>query len=336
MNSLWIFRTNMTNLEDYHQYTTLEDFKQKCWDFYILMGIWLLENKVFDECIVWRLSKKERPDITFKVCKRYFTQKFVKDFSNCFHFKSPQMTFFRGGFVQYDNIVRSNPYFFGKKLYLGASSRITPTYKGKYDKILVECNTDLKNIKKSIPFLKTSNPNIFKPIDKKIMYDICIPANFSQMKYKGLDFLFCQISKSKILSKLKIISVGNQEKHGRKIANKYGLSNITFSGYVDRFKLNEILNQSRFGIVASDQKDGCPRTSTEILCSGTPLLVRNTTRLLKYYLDLPYVISFDDKNLEKIYIESNEKYDEIKKKISDDSNSLSMDTICNLNLKYWS
>ena len=56
MKVMWLFRSNIRELEYYHQFTSLEEFKEKCHDFYILQGICYLENDYLDEFIVWRLS----------------------------------------------------------------------------------------------------------------------------------------------------------------------------------------------------------------------------------------------------------------------------------------
>ena len=50
------------------------------------------------------------------------------------------------------------------------------------------------------------------------------------------------------------------------------------------------LNHSKFGLNFSNRLDGCPRVSTEILMSGTPLLVSEQTRLLNYYKKLGVVV----------------------------------------------
>jgi glycosyltransferase involved in cell wall biosynthesis len=82
---------------------------------------------------------------------------------------------------------------------------------------------------------------------------------------------------------MKIVHCGNKPEVGEKMAKDRGLKNIHFMGWVDREKLNEILNRSFFGLNMSNQNDGCPRVSTEILMSGTPLIVRDTVRLLPFF-----------------------------------------------------
>ena len=75
MKSLYIFRTNLKNLEYYHKFKDLEIFKNECHDFYLLMGIFFLENNKFDEVIIWRLSDQNIPDIIFNVNGKNFIQR---------------------------------------------------------------------------------------------------------------------------------------------------------------------------------------------------------------------------------------------------------------------
>ena len=87
------------------------------------------------------------------------------------------MSFFRGGFKEYSNVIKKNKTFFGTSLYLGASNRMVPNYNDEYDLILLESEIDInkcKNNNKIIPFYKTTNPFIFKDLKiKNKKYDIC-------------------------------------------------------------------------------------------------------------------------------------------------------------------
>lgn len=91
------------------------------------------------------------------------------------------------------------------------------------------------------------------------------------------------------------------------------MENIEFVGKKNRHELNEYINYSKFGLVTSNLIDGCPRISTEILATGTPLLIRNLTRLLNYY-KLKSIRIFDDSNLEKVFMKSFNKYEELRQK----------------------
>ena len=332
----YLFRSDLKILENYHQYNNLKDFKKNCWDFYLIMLLNLLENDYFDEVVIWRLFDKKKDDIVFNLPgKKRFIQRWVKSLDKVFNYPSPEISLFRGGFKIYDDITKKNPKFFGSKLYLGANGpRRYPIYGGIYDKILVEDERDIK--KKCFPFYKIGVPNIFKPLYLEKKWDICFPANSTQIKYKGQEYFIQQIAKSKFLKSLKIVSVGNKPDIIRKLCRNYKITNIECLDRVSRIELNRILNMSKFGVVSSNNRDGTPRISTEILRSGTPLLIRKQTRLLKYYRQLDYVKTFDDDKFKHVYREADSKYEELRQKNLDGlNNELSLDTVMNLNLKLW-
>jgi len=328
MRTFYIFRTNLKILENYHAYDDIISFKKNCWDFYLLMGLYYLEKGYFDKVVVWRLLDETKNDIIFKIDNnRQFIQRWVNNFEEVFNYPKTHITFFRGGFPEYCNLTKKNPEFFGLKLYLGASKRFKPVYGGIYDLILVESDNELK-IKNSLPFYKTANPYIFKPlnnIEKK--YDLCWIVNFSQITQKGQEYFIEKINKSNFLSNLKIIHIGNNPEIGKKLCEKFKINNIEFTDHIDRNKINYYLNCSKFGIVTSNKKDGSPRTSTEILCSGIPLFIREETRLLNYYKNNFNVITFNDNNIEEI----------IKKNISIKFNKklIPFEDICDKNLYEW-
>jgi len=336
MNVIWLFRTNIKSLEYYHEIKDLKTFKEKCHDFYLLMLIYYLEVGYFKEAVVWRLSKTDIPEIVFKLDNgSIFIQRWVRRFSEVFLYKKPYISFFRGGFPEYDEITKINKKFFGKKLYLGAGQRIYPRYGGKYDLILIEDERDLSKKYNCIPFFKTANDKIFFPLKNvKKEYDICWPSNFSQHTYKGQELFMRLISFSDFLKSLKIIHLGNEPKRGEKIAEKYGIKNIEFVGWVDKPTLNIYLNKSKFGLNVSNLKDGCPRVSTEILMSGIPLLLLDTVRCLKFYRKKEFVINFNEKNIVEIFHKSFSEYNE---KFKDKNiGGISISNISEMNYKLWS
>ncbi|MGD2072473.1 MAG: glycosyltransferase [Candidatus Thorarchaeota archaeon] len=336
MRSFWLFRTNLKALEYYHQYKDLETFEKNCHDFYLLQGLWFLRNDYFDEVIIWRLSKKDIPPTIFNVNGKKFSQIWVKSFEQTLEYPKPKISFWRGGFPEYDRVTKAHPKFFGKKLYLGAGRRITPQWGGKYSALLMEDEKDFKKGYKCLPFYKTASPEIFKPPSFSYLdYDICWPCNFKQITQKGQEFFIRSIGKSKKLKQLRIVHCGNSPKAGKTLCKKYGVKNIEFMGSLERLKLNEVLNKSKFGIVTSNRNDGCPRILTEILMSGTPLLVRNKTRFLEYYKGRG-VIVFNDENITNkiIYAIEDRKqhYFDIKAAIK---NELSFSSICEKNINLW-
>lgn len=335
MKRIWLFRSDITNLEYYHKYLTLEEFQNKCHDFYLMMLIWYLKNDYFDEAIVWRLTKNKKDDIIFDINGKKFIQRWVQNLSETFKYQSPDISFFRGGFKIYDDVTKKKPNHYGIKLYLGAGKRVYPQYGGIYDKILLEDKGDRNPKFSSNLFYKTASPAIFHPLKKKIKYDICWPCNFTQIRYKGQEFFISKIAQSNFLRSLKIVHAGNKPEAGKKLCKKYNVNNIDFRGWLERPALNNLLNKSKFGINLSNRVDGCPRISTEILMAGTPMLLRNKTRLLDYYKQKGVVL-FDDTNLEGMIQHAMKHHLSYKEQTLEAiNNELSFGAMCKLNIKEW-
>lgn len=337
MKIFWLFRSNIKHLEYYHQYENLEEFEKNCHDFYMLMPIWLLRNNEFDTVVVWRLSKNPIKEINFSVGDKMYSQRWVRNFSEVFNYPKAAMSLFRGGFQEYDKVTKAKPDHFGKKLYLGTGKRIYSQWGGKYDVYLQEDKQDFHPEKMCLPFYKTAAPNIFFPHNSRDvdLNDICWPCNFAQLRHKGQEDFIRMVSQSKFLRSLKIIHCGNKAGVGKKICEKYKVTNIKFYGEVDRKTLNDLLNHSKFGLCMSNRVDGCPRVVTEILMSGTPLILRNQTRLLDYYKKNG-VVEVNDNNLEERVKWALSEYDNFKRQTQYAIDHLiSFDKVCQKNISRW-
>lgn len=335
MRSFWLFRSDLIDLEYYHQYKDLQTFEKNCHDYYMLLPLWLLRNNFFDEVIVWRLTKKPIDDIIFDINGKKYIQKWVNNFNQTLSFPSPDISFWRGGFKKYDIITRQHPKHFGLKLYLGAGRRILPQWKGIYDIFLMEDERDFIKGKKCIPFYKTASPSIFHPLETEIKWDICWPCNFTQIKYKGQEEFIRAISYKPELKQYKIVHCGNKPEVGKSLCKRYGVDNIKFIGHVDRPRLNKILNQSKFGLNLSNLLDGCPRVSTEIMMSGTPLVIKDTVRLLDYFKQ-GGTIEINKASIVTRFEKAFKNYEAIKKQVLKyRENIFSFNEICKKNIEIW-
>ncbi len=335
MKSFWLFRSNIRNLEYYHKFKDLETFETKCHDYYMLFPIWLLRNNYFDEVVIWRLANKVRPDIIFDINGKKFIQRWVRNFVQILKYPSPEISLFRGGFREYDNITKLHPEHLGTKLYLGTGRRTYPLYGGNYDCILQEDEQDFRPGHKCIPFYKTASPYIFKNDNLDIKWDICWPCNFSQIRYKGQEEFIKTISKYPSLQKLRIVHCGNKPEAGQKMCKKYGVNNIEFLGWQTREDLCNILNQSKFGLCMSNRQDGCPRIITEILMTKTPMILSEKTRLLPLYKKNG-VVEVNEKNIEKKILWAMENQSDLKFQVMHViNNMISFDKICKKNIEMW-
>ena len=112
------------------------------------------------------------------------------------------------------------------------------------------------------------------------------------------------------------------------------MNNIEFLGHMSRLEVNKILNESKFGIVNSNRTDGCPRVITEVLTTGTPLFINDSTRVLSYYKKYG-VIEFSDVDLTKKIIEGFKNYNQIKEDLINNLDRFEMNKICEMNNKNW-
>ncbi len=333
MRIFYLWRSNLRQLEYYHKYKDLETFENNCHDYWLLFPLELLKNNVLDEVIIWRLNPKQKQkDIIFDINGKKFIQRWVDNFEECLKYPKPNISFFRGGFPEYDRLVNKNPKHLGMKLYTGTGRRILPQYGGKYNYCLMEDYRDIKN-SKHLPFYKTASNKIFKPINELIpVYDIFWMANFEQHRYKGQEFFIKKISKSKYLKSLKIIHLGNKSNMGKKMCQKHKVRNIEFLGWKERPEINKLICKSKFGIVTSNNQDGCPRVITEILCTTTPVIVRHSTRLLSWY---DGIIKFNDESIEGTIKYAFDRYLNYKYDLIENHEKLSIKNIAMMNWSIW-
>lgn len=339
MKTLWLFRSDIKHLEYYHQYKDKESFEKNCHDFYLLMCIYYLKKGYFDEVIIWRVSDNPPAPISFDYNGRKFHQLWVRNLGQTTKYPSPDISFWRGGFQIYDNVTKTNPKHFGKKIYLGAGKRRTPQWGGKYDLFLMEDERDYVKGMKCGPFYKTASPEIFRPPStlQKPEYDICWPCNFKQITQKGQEWFIQHVASDIRLKNLKIVHCGNGPGVGKKLCQKYGVDNIEFMGSLDRPVLNVILNRSKAGIVTSNKKDGCPRVLTEIIMSGTPLLVRDITHFLGEYKKSELgVVEYGQGNIAEKIVDVRNNWLDYKMRISKAiEGEFSFENTCEKNLEIW-
>ena len=338
MKRFWLFRSNIRNLEYYHEFKDLETFEKKCHDFYMLFPIWLLRNNHFDEVVIWRLGDYVRDDIIFNVNGKKFIQRWVRNFTQTLKYSPPEMSLWRGGFKEYDNITSLHPEHFGLKLYLGTGQRTYPQYGGEYDVILQEDEADFKKGFNCLPFYKTASPHIFNQRNNvifNIYWDICWPCNFTQIRYKGQEEFIKTIKKYPSLQKLKIVHCGNKPEVGKKMCKKYGVKNIEFLGWKTREELCKVLNSSMFGLCMSNRNDGCPRVATEILMTETPMIISEKTRLLSLYKKRG-VTQVNNTIIERAILWAMENYSDLKSQVMHAvRDDISFDKICKKNIEMW-
>lgn len=222
---------------------------------------------------IWYWGGKRKVDY-----KGNFVERWIFSFKERRYDFNPDVIFCRGGFPEYDMVLRRNPDAF--KIYYGAGFRRIPPKKQfqNYDLILVDTPQQLKAAKDKLPdknikiMIKPAAENIFTPsqIPDKV-YDIILVGNYSRGINKGHDFVF-----QKIGTRMKILSVGNVPKNIRK---KYPF--VKFQGWIPRCRIPNQYAMSKVAVICCGTEDSCPRVIPEALACGVPIVVLNRVNIWK-------------------------------------------------------
>lgn len=200
---------------------------------------------------------------------REFTERWISNFSDTKHDFKPDIIFARGGFKEYDVVLRRNPQAY--KIYYGAGFRRIPP-KGQYgdfNLILVDTIKQLEKAKRKFPkknvqvLIKPACDNIFRPSEDNKEYDVILVGNYNKGVDKGHDFAFPRIP-----ARYKVLSVGKVE---IKIRNKY--PNIIYTGWIPRKDIPQYYAKSKVAIVCCGKEDSCPRVIPEAISCDCPILV---------------------------------------------------------------
>jgi hypothetical protein len=203
------------------------------------------------------------------VYKEHFIERWIPNLKNTRFDFEPDVIFARGGFEEYDRVLKRNPQAY--KIYYGAGFRRTPVNKFKrYDLILVDTKKQLKEARKRFPnirvelFIKPAAENIFKPYEQREKrYDVIFVGNFYRKLNKGHKFAF-----KKIPHNVRMLSIGLIPKDVRK-----KFSHVTYTGWVPRKDIPKYYSLSKVAIICCGGEDSCPRVIPEAIACNCPILV---------------------------------------------------------------
>lgn len=178
----------------------------------------------------------------------------------------PDVVFARGGFKEYDQILKQYPNSF--KIYYGAGKRFYPQYQFKeFDLILNDTIGQLKQTQRLFPnircslFIKPAADNIFKPKKVSKEYDVIHVGN--EHPHKGHKFLFKNLPNN-----IRILQVGKLSG-----AIKKEFPHIKFIQWVPRKKIPNLYAKSKIAICWCENVDSCPRVIPEAIACGCPILI---------------------------------------------------------------
>jgi len=181
----------------------------------------------------------------------------------------PDLIFARGGFPEYDCIL--NKYPKAKSIYYGAGVRTIPPKDSHYNLIIVDDLGDVsrgtkKHPKSKVwPWFKPAADNIFKPLETVKLYDVCFPANGTQL-FKGFKYVYSTAPKD-----LSILNLGYSQK-------KFKAPENVKSMRVTRKEMPEWYNKCKVGIVCTSDYDSHPRVISEMLACGLPVVALDRVR----------------------------------------------------------
>ncbi|MGR9072911.1 MAG: glycosyltransferase [Gammaproteobacteria bacterium] len=168
-----------------------------------------------------------------------------------------------------------------KRIFYGASSHFYPYKTWGYDAILVDEPEHYMTIAKRYPeirplmFIKPADERIFFKIpDAEKQYDVCIFSTLHKNP-KAFDLLVAA------LPEMQFLVIGRDDV--KTVEHLKGRPNIHWAGRVSQTQANLLLNQSKIGVVLSEN-DGAPRVILESMAAGLPQLLNNRLLIGKTYL----------------------------------------------------
>jgi glycosyltransferase involved in cell wall biosynthesis len=228
--------------------------------------------------LAYLLCKSEKGELWYWGGKRKvlydhdFIERWIPDLNSSKIDFYPDVIFARGGFPEYDSVLKRFPRAF--KIYYGAGKRVIPQTFNDFQLILVDTPEQQKNAIQGFPhtkvelFIKPAAENIFYPRQNAKKYDVIFCANQHKSGIKGHDFIL------PILSKFKTLQVGIAS---TELQKKY--PNITFTNWISRKNIPDMYAQSKIAIVPYSNIDSCPRVIPEALACNCPVLVLDSVNI---------------------------------------------------------
>lgn len=174
----------------------------------------------------------------------------------------PDVIFARGGFNEYDMIIKQWPKAI--TVYYGAGQRFCPKDM-KYDIVIVDTPYQREFVSEKYPdsivreWIKPTIDDIFCPDGSPKEYDVCYVANDTQ-QFKGQDFIYNTLPHNLSLLHLGI------DNGSRKVP-----SNI-HRVRVKRDEMSGWYNRCSVGVVPYKNIDSSPRVISEMLACGLPVV----------------------------------------------------------------
>lgn len=161
-----------------------------------------------------------------------------------------------------------------KWLFYAADETIVPRRTWGYDVVFCDEPRHLDLVRQRLPlalaarFIKTADPAVFHPLPSVAKaYDLCCFGNMDSPA-KNYPALIPIVQK---LPNLRCVIVGRPDPSLQAQLDRCS-PHITYAGHLSQDQANQVINQSRVGLVLSVH-DGAPRTILESMAAGLPQVV---------------------------------------------------------------
>lgn len=234
-----------------------------CDDVWTQLGRGLVGND-YGEIWYWGGQRTVRYD-------EHYTDRWLSSFDVTDHDFDVDVIFARGGFQEYDKVLRRHPK--AVKVYYGAGRRYLPPkgYFSDFDLVLVDHPFQLQEAQKRFNarlFIKPASENVFKPRPGNRLYDVIMVSNYT--KFKGVDLFLSKLPRS-----MRALVVGIMPPHLRQ---QYPY--VTFKGWLSRHNLPALYAQSTVSVCCANfDVDSNPRVVVESIACDCPVVVLDTVRL---------------------------------------------------------
>jgi glycosyltransferase involved in cell wall biosynthesis len=201
---------------------------------------------------------------------QHITDRWIESFSDTsFDFK-PDVIIARGGFPEYDCVVRRNPQAF--KMYYGAGRRFLPADPGFYDVLLVDSPIQESAAQEQCPLLRCAK--FVKPAAENIFFPTGVEKTINIL-FSGSDIPRKQLVPFlKQIRKLKVTVAGLVSNDTRR-----RFPNVSFLGWLPRKQMRDVYSAAKILVCCSDELDSNPRVISESMACGCPVIVTDSVML---------------------------------------------------------
>lgn len=219
---------------------------------------------------VWYWGGSRRVDYGDHFCVRWVRHIEKADYK----YDDPDVIWARGGFSEYEPVLKKYPKAFKIYYAAGRGSRHIPAGFTDYDLILCDNSQQLIDIKKRFPqkfvdlWIKPACDSLIYPKPVKKKYDVCYIANGPQAKIKNIEWVY-----ETFPDNMTMLHLG--------MKSKYKPPRGVKCKRVLRHQIAREISKCKVGVIPYETVDSMPRALSEMLACGLPVVTFETVRYWK-------------------------------------------------------